>query len=316
MKKIILILVVLLLSACQSNSNQTVDSMFEKKTPEPVANVEPNVQVYSTYGSAAGYVIHVEDREKWIVTIGSVVRAHPKALVVLANEQQLEGEVRYVDVENNIALLSFKSSANIIPYELANDSLSDVMDIGQIMVDNNTLQTFTSFHVVEGEMQKVPVPATTIEQALNSVTKLTLKDRLAFFEATSEYPEYQMFDMTVFEQYEKDTFAYNPDQIEQFSYIFMKDLNAFLENGQLEAIEQQVASDDLKDKIVESMTTSPNGTFTSLKTKAIYYADYQYVVEMESQYETAEKKEDVTIILKLIAMDKEYKVIVMKVKEK
>ena len=311
-----LILVVLLLSACQSNSNQTVDSMFEKKTPEPVVNVEPNVQVYSTYGSAAGYVIHVEDREKWIVTIGSVVRAHPKALVVLANEQQLEGEVRYVDVENNIALLSIKSSANIIPYELANDSLSDVTDIGQIKVDNNTLQTFTSFHVVKGEMQRVPVPATTIEQALKSETKLTMNDRLAFYEATNDYPEYKMFDMTVFEQYGKNTFAYNPDQIEQFSNAFMKDLNGFLENGQLEAIEQQVASDDLKDKIVESMTTSPNGTFTSLKTKAIYYADYQYIVEMESQYVTAEKKEDVTIILKLIAMDKEYKVIVMKVKEK
>ncbi|MEO4055205.1 hypothetical protein [Solibacillus sp. CAU 1738] len=315
MKKILLIMVMLLLSGCQSNANQSVNSMFEKQESAPVENVEPNVKVYSTSGSADGYVIYVDGREKWIVTIGSVVRAHPKALVVLANGQQLEGEIRVLNSEYNFALISIKSSANIIPYELANTPSDSTKEIGGIVAKDNILQSFTSFKMVDGEIQPVIIQPAIIKQAINPKAKSILEDRQAFNSAMKDYEVIEVYDMSVLDQYEKATFTYNPDDIEQFTHLFIEDFNTFLQEGKLDEINKYIASDDLKKKLIESYSVTENVRFEVSKIKQITYADTQFIVEAVADYVTGKETSEVKIILKLILIDSEYKIISMNIIE-
>ena len=213
MKKVtIIILCLLVLTGCSSGGFESVSQVIPESKPIEKEVMEAQVIVYSTAGSIDGEVFLAEERDKWIVTEATVMRDHPKALVVTSNGQQLEAKLKAFSIEDNIAILHFRNSADVKAAKQANQQQLVTM------LDRKEL-TATERYTLHEAFKAVEVP--------------------------------QKYDMKLLDEYDKPTFEYNPDALQAFIHTFNEAYNTYLKTEDFSAIESYVLGDLLKEVIQE-----------------------------------------------------------------
>ena len=211
MKKLsIIILCLLVLTGCSSGGFESVSEVVPASKPVEKEVMTAQVKVYSTAGSTDGEVFLADERDKWIVTEASVMRDHPKALIVTSNGQQLEAKLKAFSIDDNIAVLHLRNSADVKAVEQGNQQqLLTMLD----------------------------------RKELTSTERYTLHEA---FKA-GEVP--QKYDMTILEEYEKPTFEYNPDALQAFIHTFNEAYNEYLKTQDFSILESYVLGDLLKEVI-------------------------------------------------------------------
>lgn len=228
----IIILCLLILTGCSAGGFESVSQVLPESKPVEKEVMAAQVQVYSTAGSTDGEVFLADERDKWIVTEATVMRDHPKALVVTSNGQQLEAKLKAFSTEDNIAVLHIRNSADVKAVEQANQQ-----------------QLVTMLDRKE----------------------LTATERYTLYEAFKELEVPQKHDMTVLNEYDKPTFEYNPDALQAFIRKFNEAYNVYLKTEDFSTIESYVLGDLLKEVIQaeENKPTITNFEVTEI-TKATY----------------------------------------------
>ena len=206
----IIILCLLILTGCSSGGFESVSQVLPESKPIEKEIMEAQVEVYSTAGSTDGEVFLADERDKWIVTEATVMRDHPKALVVTSNGQQLEAKLKAFSIEENIAVLHLRNSADVKVVEQANQQ--------QLL--------------------------TMLDQK-----ELTATERYTLHEAFKAVEVPQKYDMTVLNEYDKPTFEYNPDALQAFIHTFNEAYNTYLKTEDFSIIGDYVLGDLLKEVI-------------------------------------------------------------------
>ncbi|WP_332645768.1 hypothetical protein [Lysinibacillus sp. 54212] len=287
MKKIIILcklttLAALFLVGC-SDHNRSVDSMLQKEVKiEQTEVMDSQVKVYSNYSNGDGYVVKAKGRDKWIATQASIISEHPVALIETSNKQLLEGRVTAYNVEQNIAIVHIRNSAEV---------------------------TATN----EATAWDKPV----IDKLLKQQQELTYKERLALLDAFAEVEKPIIYSQERLEAYDKNTFTYNPTLIEQFIYKFQQQYEQYLQNGEKEMISEYIGSDLLLDKIEKSYSTEKAiAQFTKVQVNSITLADFQYIVGVELEVNENKQKKNIDATYKLIEVDGQFKMISIQLDEK
>lgn len=206
----IIILCLLILTGCSAGGFESVSQVLPESEPVEQEVMEAQVKVYSTAGSTDGEVFLADERDKWIVTEATVMRDHPKALVVTSNGQQLEAKLKAFSTEDNIAVLHIRNSADV--------------------------------KAIEQEDQQQLV--TMLDRK-----ELTATERYTLHEAFKAVEVPQKYDMTVLNEYDKPTFEYNPDALQAFIRTFNEAYNTYLKTEDFLMIESYVLGDLLKEVI-------------------------------------------------------------------
>ena len=231
-KAFIIILCLLVLTGCSPGGFESVSQVLPESKPVEKEVMEAQVKVYSTAGSTDGEVFLVDERDKWIVTEAAVMRDHPKALVVTSNGQQLEAKLKAFSIDDNIAVLHLRNSADVKVVEQANQQ-----------------QLVTMLDRKE----------------------LTATERYTLHEAFKEVEVPQKYDMTLLDEYDKPTFEYNPDALQAFIHTFNEAYNAYVKTEDFSIIESYVLGDLLKEviQLEEKKPVITNFEVTEI-TKATY----------------------------------------------
>ena len=206
----IIILCLLILTGCSAGGFESVSEVLPESEPVEKEVMEAQVKVYSTAGSTDGEVFLADERDKWIVTEATVMRDHPKALVVTSNGQQLEAKLKAFSIDDNVAVLHIRNSADVKAVEQANQQ-----------------QLVTMLDRKE----------------------LTATERYTLHEAFKATDVPQTYDLTVLNEYDKPTFEYNPDALHAFIYTFNEAYNAYVKTADFSTIESYVLGDLLKEVI-------------------------------------------------------------------
>lgn len=323
MKKF-LILLLIILSGCQ-DKDQSVFSTYDQqennidKKQEISNSVSPIVMVHGISGVTNGYIIDEEDNKKWIVTLASVVSGHPNALIITSEKQQLVAKVMAIDKENNLAILLMKKSAGMKPIEFSNKAIDheeeQAIKIGEARFDEEENML--------GILSIAPKNKTYEEAFINSneIKKLLLKanenpisynERLLLIDYFKDFPSIKL-EPNLISDYEKSTFTYNPDELEEFIVRFQKSLNEYFQTKDMTEVKTFIASDDLVETVEQLLVESHSRMkFGEVKVKSMNAVEYQYVVEVTTTLTVGEETADINGYFKCILIDGEWKLISVK----
>lgn len=249
----------------------------KEKVVQQQETMEDKVKVYSINQNGDGYVVKTEGRDKLIATEASIISEHPKVLIQTSNDKMLEGEITAYNIEQNVALIHIRNSAEVKPSKEAD-------------IWNKSL----------------------LNGLLDQQHSLTYKESIKLFNAFKDEEKHLQYDHEPFEQYKKDTFTYNPASIEAFIHTFQQQYEYSLQNDEIETIAPYIGSDLLMKRIETSnkATKSPL-KFSNLNVTSIHLADFQYIVSAEFVLTEKSKKKNVQATYKLIRVDGELKIISM-----
>lgn len=312
-KMCVLALVILLLTACSNEGNSWVGVELPAST-KPVQEeitASPSVIVYGISSVTNGFVVAAEDRKKWIVTIASAVAEHPNALIETSEGQLLKAEVVAINVEHNIAMLTFKNTATIDPFTLGADFINEtVTDVGTIELgETGELLSFTSVTREKDEQKLQLVQPSQIAELLKEAQESPLKwqERNAKSEQLLSYETIGTDLLNKIGQYDKDTFDYNPDALLAFVNRFQQQFNVFNETGDITPMKQWIASDDLLEQLQQIEEPL---TLGELKVQSISISDNQYIIECKTTVIQADKEEtELKAIYNVIQSDGNWKLI-------
>ena len=206
----IIILCLLILTGCSSGGFESVSQVLPESKHTEKEVMDAHVKVFSVAGSTDGEVFLADERNKWIVTEATVMRDHPKALIITSNGQQLEAKLKAFSIEENIAILHIRNSAD-----------------AKVLEQENQQQLLTMLDREE----------------------LTAIERYTLYEVFKDDEVPQNYDMSVLTEYTKPTFEYNPDALQFFIHTFNEVYNTYLETGEFSTIESYLIGDLLKDVI-------------------------------------------------------------------
>ncbi|MEK4229562.1 hypothetical protein [Solibacillus sp. FSL H8-0538] len=312
-KVVLIVLVAMLLTACSNEENFSVRSNFPETTEQVVQKekVTPAVIVYGLTSVTNGFVIEVDERKKWLVTIASAVSEHPNALVETSAGQILKAQVVAIDESQNIAILTFKNSATIEPFTLAKqDGLNEVVnDIGAIeLTADAELASLTTINHQNGKEARTLVQPSAIKSLLAEAQEKPLKwqERYAKNEQLSSYSVIGTELLNKIETYEKSTFDYNPDALMAFVDRYQKTFNDFLQSGDDVEISSYIASDDLLAQLQEITESYKLG---ELSVQSINVSDNLYSVECKTTLQNNVEEKDIRAVYKVIKMNNEWKLI-------
>lgn len=312
-KMCVLALVILLLTACSNEKSNWVgvELPVSTKPVQEEITASPSVIVYGISSVTNGFVVAAEDRKKWLVTIASSVAEHPNALIETSEGQLLKAEVVAIDVEHNIAMLTFKNTATIEPFALSADFINEtVTNVGTIELgETGKLLSLTSI-TREKDVQKPQlVQPSQIAELLKQAQESPLKwkERNAKSEQLLSYDPIGTNLLNKIDQYDKDTFDYNPDALLAFVDRFQQQFNLFNETDDIALMKQWIASDDLLEQLQQIEEPL---TLGELKVQSIKISDNQYIVECKTTaIQTGEEETDLKAIYKIIKSDGNWKLI-------
>ena len=304
---------VLLLVACNHEENVSISSSMPFTT-NPLMEEEqvtPAVVVYGLTSVTNGFVIHSDKRKKWLITIASAVSSHPNALIETSAGQLLKADIVAIDETQNIAILTFKNSAIIEPFTLADqDHVNDELgEIGLIeLAEQNVIGSLTSFVMKEEEAQLIVVQPSSMKQLLQQAQNKPLiwKERNEKSELLTQFSPIGTELSNKIEIYDKATFDYNPDALMIFVDRFQQQLNVYFQNGDQKEIKKLIASDDLLTQLEEIEESHVLGELTI---KALSVNDHIYTVECETTVFEGEEQQSVRVIYKLIKQNGEWQII-------
>ncbi|ATP40237.1 hypothetical protein CSE16_09380 [Solibacillus sp. R5-41] len=237
MKKLLLLCVMVLLSACsEPEENKSVAQILPSKEKETPPTYNSQVEIYTLNGVTTGFVIAEEERSKWILTNASNVSNHPNVLI--HEELMLFGEVQGIDVQHNMAIIHMRNSHDFNVMKLV-----DTPVVGGINADTNEMQYFTT---VAADGEPIQAPKDIIEILLKETMDKPIKWQERFKKnAQLQTAEIESSKNSITNLYDKNIFTYNPDQLKNFAMTFITQLNAGIEAHNLTSLEPFVASDDV-----------------------------------------------------------------------
>ena len=270
MKKWIVILFSIFLIGCSEPVSTVYESTSKKEREQTREQMDVKVHVYSLEQNNTGYIIKWDERDKWVITNASVVYQHPKALIETSNNQLLEGDVVYSDIESNIAVIHFRNSADVL--------LEHYSDLTFNMSDGLPTE-FISFN-------KENIPLTVNEATIDKLITKIGKDPLAFDqrmnvrEELQNFPKIALLKENKIDTYEKST-LFDEDRIRLAANLFFEQYNAFLFE-QSSTIMDMIANDQLRNVFSDWEVFGDTYAFEEINITAIYYSNFQYNVHFES----------------------------------
>lgn len=270
MKKWIVILFSIFLIGCSEPVSTVYESTSKKEREQTREQMNVKVHVYSLEQNNKGYIIKWDERDKWVITNASVVYQHPKALIETSNNQLLEGDVVYSDIESNIAVIHFRNSADVL--------LEHYSDLTFNMSDGIPKE-FISFN-------KENIPLTVNEATIDKLITKIGKDPLAFDqrmnvrEDLQNFPKIALLKENKINTYEKST-LFDEDRIRLAANLFFEQYNAFLFE-QSSTIMDMIANDQLRNVFYDWEVFGDTYAFEEINITAIYYSNFQYNVHFES----------------------------------
>lgn len=270
MKKWIVILFSIFLIGCSEPVSTVYESTSKKEREQTREQMNVKVHVYSLEQNNTGYIIKWDERDKWVITNASVVYQHPKALIETSNNQLLEGDVVYSDIESNIAVIHFRNSADVL--------LEHYSDLTFNMSDGIPKE-FISFN-------KENIPLTVNEATIDKLITKIGKDPLAFDqrmnvrEDLQNFPKIALLKENKINTYEKST-LFDEDRIRLAANLFFEQYNAFLFE-QSSTIMDMIANDQLRNVFYDWEVFGDTYAFEEINITAIYYSNFQYNVHFES----------------------------------
>lgn len=247
MKKYILLIFVLLLTACSDTNEKAtwVAQNISKEQTQPVTIYPAQVDVYSPNVTTIGQVIKQKDREKWVLVNAQDVAGHPNVLV--HHEFLTVGEVEAIDEVNNIALIRIRSSHQ---YETA------AMDV------------FTTTR----NGQQITASTEQIESLLNTALEAPIEWQQRYEKNQLLLEDVQREELTNFTTfYSKNLFTYNSDDLKHAATQLIDELNEAIENQQFEQLDALISSDDVKKEIAFVKEPIVDFTIKEAKREGVYY---------------------------------------------
>ncbi|MER2191321.1 MAG: hypothetical protein ABS951_10200 [Solibacillus sp.] len=314
-KKILSLAALLLLAGCQDEENRFITytmppSIEQEETT--VETVRPSVIVYGMKSVTNGFIIEVDERDKWLVTIASAVSHHPNALIETAEGQLLRATVEAIDPEHNIAIVKFRNSAVVEPFILAKQPTMDIGKVGVAALTKDMQLTNLTSIVRQGE-QEVPIavePAI-IQSLLNKALKkpLVWQERVELSQSLQQFTPIGSERVNKIDTYEKDSFYYNPDALMLTVQQFHAQIRAYMKTKDRTQIEPFIYSDDLIRKLeeVEAVTN-----LSSLKINTVTLQDTIYEVSGEVEEGTGDSIKTHQLTYQLIKHADKWYIIALK----
>ncbi len=271
MKKWIIFLFAALLTGCSEPVSTVYESASQEEKEKQREQMDVKVHVYSLEQNNAGYIIKWDERDKWVMTNASVVYQHPKALIETSNNQLLEGEVVFIDIESNIAVLHFRNSADVLLQQYT-DTL--------FKVSSGVPKQFISF---DKENTPLTINEATIANLVKKVKKkpLPFDKRMDAREQLQSFPKIMLKKENKIETYEKATFSFDQDRIHLAANLFFEQYNAFV-NEKPSTIFEIIANDQLRDVFSEWEVFGETYAFGDVNISMIQTANFQYIVQFVS----------------------------------
>lgn len=284
-KMLILGATALLLTGCENETlaevfhTEKTDVKSEKAVTKQQEKIVPEVKVVGENGIGAGVIIK-KDTKLYILTNGALVASKPVALVQFNNDKLMEAEVHYISTAYNIAILEVPYNASVkvpnvykgelnqlavyvdsLPYTIK--KYSDSVATYYIDAKQNTLIGSPVLEAENGELvgiyfkrqqnggsQPFILPYKDIVQLLDEWISGTMKTSDRLTQSKNLYSYIDQGDkeavQQAIDQYGKNIFAYNADEIKLFLDTFYKYLKAAVENHDASVMNPFVGSDDLQ----------------------------------------------------------------------
>jgi hypothetical protein len=271
MKKWMIFLFAAILTGCSEPVSTVYESTSNEEREQQREQIDVKVHVYSLEQNNAGYIMKWDERDKWVITNASVVYQHPKALIETSNKQLLEGDVVYLDVETNIAVLHFRNSTDVLFEQYADSSFK---------VSSGVPTEFVSFN-----KENIPLTANeaSIDILVGKIGKepLSFEKRMVTREYLQSFPKVKVNERNKIETYEKSTFSFDQDRIHLAANSFFEQYNTFVYE-QPSTILDMIANDQLRTVFDEWEVFGETYAFDDIKIMTIQNANFQYIVQFES----------------------------------
>lgn len=285
-KMLILGATALLLTGCGNETlaevfhTKKTDVKSEKSVTKQQEKIVPEVKVIGENGIGAGIIVKKEDAKLYIVTNGALVSSKPTALVQFNNDKLKEADVHFISTAYNMAILEVPYNASVKVPTVYNgelnqlavyvDSLphiikkySDRVAAYYIDADQNTLIGSPVLEAENGELvgiyfkrkqngvsQPFILPFKDIAELLDERIEGNMKtsDRLAQSKNLSPYiePGDKEAVQHAIDQYGKNIFAYNVDEVKLFLDTFYKHLKAAVDIQDASVMKSFIGTEDLQ----------------------------------------------------------------------
>lgn len=289
--KILSLAAVVLLTGCQDEENRFITYTMPasvEETETVTETVRPSVIVYGMESVTNGFIIEVDERDKWLVTIASAVSHHPNALIETAEGQLLRATVEALDPVHNIAILKFRNSAVVEPFILAEKMSGEANEIGVAAITGDKQLTNLVSHVLRDEQeQSILVEPQVIQALLTQALEKPLKwqERAQLSQSLQQLAPIGTDKVNKIETYEKDVFLYNPDELMLKVLVFHEQLTNYMKMKDRAILEPFVYSDDLIDKLEQVEQTAE---LTPLTIQSVTLQDTIYEVSGKMEQVTGE----------------------------
>ncbi|MFB7159623.1 hypothetical protein [Lysinibacillus sp. NPDC056232] len=285
-KMLILGATTLLLTGCGNETlaevvqSKKTDMKSEKAVTKQQEKIVPEVKVVGENGIGAGIIIKKEDGKLYIVTNGALVASKPTALVQFNHDKLMEAEVHYLSTAYNIAILEVPYNASVKVPTVYNgelnqlavyvDSLPHIIQkysdrvaayyidaeqnirIGSpvLEAENGELVGIYMKRKENGVSQPFILPFKDIMMLLDEWCEVGMKPSNRLAQAKNLYPYIEKSDkeevQQAIEQYGKNIFAHNADEIKLFLDTFHKHLKAAVEVHDASVMKSFIGTNDLQ----------------------------------------------------------------------
>ncbi|MFJ6266487.1 hypothetical protein ACIQGW_16060 [Lysinibacillus xylanilyticus] len=327
-KMLILGATALLLTGCGNETlaevfhTKKTDVKSEKNVTKQQEKIVPEVKVVGENGIGAGVIIKKEDDKLYILTNGAHVASKPAALVQFNNDKLMEADVHFISTAFNIAILEVAYNASVNMPTIYNgeinqlavyvDSLpyiikkySDNVAAYYIDAEEKTLIGSPVLEAESGELvgiylkrkqngvsQPFILPYKDIVQLLDEQISGNMKTSDRLTQSQNLYPYIEQGDKEAVQkainQYGKNVFAYNEDEIKLFLDTFHKYLKAAVEIQDASVMKPFVGTDDLQDTLDNMVayyaSKQAKINFTNTSIKNISMKGQNIVVRAKSEY--------------------------------
>lgn len=279
MKKWIVFLFTIFLMGCSEPVSNVFESTSQKESDQQRVQMDVKVHVYSLEQNNEGYIIKWDDRDKWVITNASVVYQHPKALIETSNNQLLEGDIVYSDIETNVAVIHFRNSADVKIDEQYNDL--------SFKMSNGVPKEFISFNK---ENIPLTINEATIANLVNEVGKnsLSFNERMSVRVQLQSFPKIAVYEENKIDTYEKST-LFDQDRIHLAANLFFEQYNEFVYERS-STILNMIANDQLQNVFLGWEVFGDTYAFGEVNIMLIETVNFQYVVQFESTMDNEEVK--------------------------
>lgn len=215
MRKLYALVFILLLAACSDDPGDAkwvAQTLPNEEKKEPVV-MDGQVAIHTPTTTTAGYVIHQNKRDKWILVNAEQVASHPYSLIYDVNITL--GETEAIDVANNIAIIHIRNSRDY--------SIEKIPANIEITANKEQIDRLLN---------------AAIEQKMDWQQRLQKNTELLQHTKQEKTENFTMY-------YEKNIFTYNIDELKNAGLHFINHLNLYITNKDQTLLNEYVGSDEV-----------------------------------------------------------------------